>query len=111
MPENLELLLQVEVNSLKQGDELEIGIRPEDLFLSKSDEGMSMKVEVLERLGGNTLVYGSFSNNQNFCASLRGDAIVSEGEIIKLEARPSNFHVFDNEGNAMKRLKVAEINN
>ena len=110
LPENRKQLLPVEANSLKQGDHLEIGIRPEDLFLSKSDEGMSMTVEVLERLGGNTLVYGSFNNNKNFCASLRGDAIVNEGDVIKLEASPSSFHVFDNKGNAMNRLKVPEVN-
>ena len=70
-----------------------------------------MKVEVIERLGGNTLVYGYFSSNQNYCASLKGDAIVSEGEVIKLEANPSSFHVFDTKGNVMSRLNVSEVNN
>ena len=36
---------------------------------------------------------------------------VSEGEVIKLEANPSSFHVFDNEGNAMTRLKIPETKN
>ena len=111
LPENGEQMLPVENATLKKGDSLEIGIRPEDLFLSKTNSGMQMTVEVIERLGGNTLVYGCFSSNQNYCASLKGDAIISEGEVIKLEANPSSFHVFDNEGNAMKRLKVPEVNN
>ena len=109
LPEIGEQLLPVETNAENSGDELEVGIRPEDLMLSKTAKGLPMTVEVLERLGGSTLVYGSVSLNQNFCALLQGDAQVSEGETIKLVASPSSFHVFDSNGNAMRRREVPEV--
>jgi len=34
---------------------------------------------------------------------------VSEGETIKLVASPSSFHVFDSNGNAMRRREVPEV--
>ena len=109
LPEIGEQLLPVETKAENSGDELEVGIRPEDLILSKTAKGLPMKVEVLERLGGSTLVYGSVSLNQNFCALLQGDALVSEGETIKLVASPSSFHVFDSNGDALKRQEVPEV--
>ena len=102
-------LLPVEPLKVKQGEELEVGIRPEDLFLSDTGKGLPMKVEVLERLGGSTLVYGSLEKYPNFCAMLQGDANVREGELINLDVSPSSFHVFDANGNAMKRREVPEI--
>jgi multiple sugar transport system ATP-binding protein len=111
LPEIGEQLLPVETKSVKSGSEIEVGIRPEDLMMSKTAKGLPMKVEVMERLGGSTLVYGSVNQNQNFCALLKGDALVNEGESIKLVANPSNFHVFDFNGDALKRKEVPEVLN
>ena len=102
-------LLPVEPLKVNQGEELEVGVRPEDFILSETGKGLSFKVEVLERLGGSTLVYGSLDKYPNFCAMLQGDANVREGELINLDVSPSSFHVFDANGNAMKRREVPEI--
>ena len=40
---------------------------------------------------------------------LQGDANVREGELINLDVSPTSFHVFDANGNAMKRREVPEI--
>ena len=102
-------LLPVEPLKVNQGEELEVGIRPEDLFLSDTGKGLPMKVEVLERLGGSTLVYGSLEKYPNFCAMLQGDANVCEGEIVNLDVNQASVHAFDSNGNAMKRRQVPEI--
>ena len=102
-------LLPVEPLKVNQGEELEVGVRPEDLMLSETGKGLPMKVDVVERLGGSTLVYGSFDKYPNFCAMLQGDANVHEGEHVNLDVKPASFHVFDSNGNAMKRREVPEI--
>ena len=102
-------LLPVEPLKVNQGEELEVGVRPEDLMLSETGKGLPLKVDVLERLGGSTLVYGSLNKYPNFCAMLQGDANVSEGELVNLDVKPASFHVFDSNGNAMKRREVPEI--
>ena len=102
-------LLPVEPLKVNQGEELEVGVRPEDFILSETGKGLPFKVEVLERLGGSTLVYGSLDKYPNFCAMLQGDANVREGELVNLDVKPASFHVFDSNGNAMKRREVPEI--
>jgi len=101
--------LPVEPLKVNQGEELEVGVRPEDLMLSETGKGLPLKVDVLERLGGSTLVYGSLDKYPNFCAMLQGDANVREGELVNLDVKPASFHVFDSNGNAMKRREVPEI--
>ena len=102
-------LLPVEPLKVNQSEELEVGVRPEDLMLSETGKGLPLKVDVLERLGGSTLVYGSLDKYPNFCAMLQGDANVREGELVNLDVKPASFHVFDSNGNAMKRREVPEI--
>ena len=102
-------LLPVEPLKVNQGEELEVGVRPEDLMLSETGKGLPLKVDVLERLGGSTLVYGSLDKYPNFCAMLQGDANVREGELVNLDVKPASFHVFDSNGNAMKRREVPQM--
>ena len=102
-------LLPVEPLKVNQGEELEVGVRPEDFILSETGKGLPFKVEVLERLGGSTLVYGTLDKYPNFCAMFQGDADVHEGELVNLDVNPANFHVFDSKGIAMMRREVPEI--
>ena len=102
-------LLPVEPLKVNQGEGLEVGIRPEDLFLSDTGKGLPMKIEVVERLGGSTLVYGTLDKYPNFCAMLQGDTNVREGEIVNLDVNPASIHAFDSDGNAMRRREVPEM--
>ena len=52
-------LLPVESPNANRDEEIELGVRPEDFILSETGKGLPFKVEVLERLGGSTLVYGT----------------------------------------------------
>jgi len=106
LPEIGEQLLPVEPGGLGGGKSVEIGVRPEDLMVSENDKGLPMQVEVVERLGGNTLAYGTVGDDPNFCAMLPGDVVIKVGELIKLEANPASLHVFDSKGAAMLRREV-----
>lgn len=88
--------------------DLSLGIRPEDVSLATRDEGFKLHVKVLERLGGSAIAYGtvncSQSGEQPFKAILLGDVNVQSGEKISLKVSPNKCHLFDVDGNAMKRL-------
>ena len=94
------MTLPVETNTARKGDIVEIGIRPENAALGA---GLSMKVRVLERLGGISITYGNLPNGQRFCAALPGDAAVAEGQTISLTVNPADCHVFAANGNVMRR--------
>ena len=101
--------MPVESPNANRDEEIELGVRPEDFILSETGKGLPFKVEVLERLGGRTLVYGTLDKYPNFCAMLQGDADVHEGELVNLDVNPANIHVFDSKGIAMMRREVPEI--
>ncbi len=96
----LRMTLPVETGRAKAGDRVEVGIRPENTILG---DGLSMKVRVLERLGGVSITYCVMPSGARFCASLHGDAAIAEGQTINLAVNPADCHVFDANGQVMRR--------
>ena len=100
------LVLPVLPGSAKPGARVEVGMRPENVALRS---GISLKVRVLERLGGIAIVYGNLPTGQRFCAGLHGDAIVAEGDTISLSVNPADCHVFDASGAVLRRQKAPAL--
>ena len=96
----LRLTLPVDAGRAKAGDRVEVGVRPENTALG---DGLSMKVRVLERLGGVSITYCVTPSGARFCASLPGDAAIAEGQTIGLAINPADCHVFDANGRVMRR--------
>ena len=92
--------LPVAFGAAQKGDAVEVGIRPENLSLG---QGLTMKLRVLERLGGTAISYGVTQSGQKICAAIAGDSPVREGEDIGLTFAPSDAHVFDSAGRVMRR--------
>ena len=87
---------------IKQGDDIEIGIRPEDIVVSNKG-GVPMNVDVVEHVGATVILYGSVLDNSNFCAVLPSDSIIKPGDEIHLTIDPSKCHAFNSTGQALKR--------
>ena len=101
-----QLTLPVDGAAAKKGDRIEVGMRPENIHLG---QGLSMKVRVLERLGGTSITYGHMDNGQRFCAALPGDAHVAEGQTVDLSINPADCHVFDASGAVLRRLMAPAL--
>jgi multiple sugar transport system ATP-binding protein len=104
------MTLPVSASVGQPNDVLCLGIRPEDLMLASSDQGFNMYVKVLERLGGSAIAYGTINSQSNgeqpFRAVLPGDVQVIPGQQLHLQVDPNKCHLFDEQGNAMRRLKA-----
>jgi len=101
--ESTSISLSVEVADTKTGDEIEVGIRPEDLELTSDNKGLSMNIEVVEHIGATVILYGSVEGNSDFCAVLPSDTNVSPGETVHLALEPSKCHAFNIQGQALYR--------
>jgi multiple sugar transport system ATP-binding protein len=101
-----QMVLPVETDGARKGDRVEVGIRPESTTLGS---GLSLKVRVLERLGGVSITYGMLPDGQRFCAGLPGDAAVAEGETISLAVNPADCHVFDARGVVLRRRRAPAL--
>jgi len=95
--------LSVEVADTKTGDEIEVGIRPEDLELTSDNNGLPMNIEVVEHIGATVILYGSVEGNSDFCAVLPSDTNVNPGETVHLALDPSKCHAFNIQGQALYR--------
>ena len=96
----LRMTIPVDPGATRAGDRIEVGIRPENATLG---DGLSMKVRVLERLGGASITYCVLPNGQRFCAILPGDTTITEGQTLTMSVNPADCHVFDATGKVMRR--------
>ena len=75
-----------------------LGMRPEHLQVdeSKSKTTFSYEVHVVEHLGADTLMHGTFgSSSSDMTIRLRGISTISQGEVLPLAIDSTNIHVFD----------------
>ncbi|HEY8576710.1 MAG TPA: sn-glycerol-3-phosphate ABC transporter ATP-binding protein UgpC [Devosia sp.] len=80
-----------------------LGVRPEHITLQ---EGTGIKlaevrVDLVENLGGQTVVYATTSDGQALNIVLEGQRHVELGSMVTAYADPARLHLFDAEGNAI----------
>ncbi|HQU69972.1 MAG TPA: ABC transporter ATP-binding protein [Albidovulum sp.] len=73
---------------------LELGVRPEDMSIAPEGR-LGLEVEVVEQLGGETLVYGLLADGQLITAKLAGQAGIAAGDRLGLDFSEERLHVFD----------------
>lgn len=79
--------------------ECNFGVRPEHIRLGGA--GMLLgeaKVELVEHLGGCSLVYGVLSDGQTVTAQFEGQQKLSPGEFVPLHIDPKQAHLFAEDG-------------
>ena len=81
----------------KQG--LQLGLRPESVHVAANgDAAMKAKVELVERLGERTLVYGKLEDGQSITAEDAGNSQVRIGDTVALSIDGEAAHLFGPDG-------------
>ena len=80
-----------------------LGVRPEHITIS---EGSGLKladvhVDLVENLGGQTVVYATTTDNQAITIVLEGQSKVELGATVGVHIDPARIHLFDAEGKAI----------
>jgi sn-glycerol 3-phosphate transport system ATP-binding protein len=83
------------------GRPVTVGLRPEHLDLA-GDGPITLKTELLERLGADTIVHGRLAGGAALVARAGGTLALSLGETVRLAIAPEHVHLFDAESG--KRL-------
>ncbi len=84
---------------LQSGGELRLGLRPENVRVVPAGKATTkIKVELVERLGERTLIYGKLSDGQTITAEDEGNCTVKMGDEIGILIDASAGHVFDADG-------------
>lgn len=106
---DVEMTLPVSTQIISIGDMVEVGIRPEHVKYAPKDGQLTIKIDILERLGGVSNTYGGVAGCEKFCAALDGEAPIAEGQQVKLGVDPADCHVFTANGDALTRLKIPDL--
>jgi multiple sugar transport system ATP-binding protein len=77
--------------------ELRVGLRPEAVRVA-GDGGTKAKVELVERLGERTIVYGRLANGQPITAEDEGYSRVAIGDEVSLAIDGGTAHIFTADG-------------
>ncbi|WOI09700.1 sn-glycerol-3-phosphate ABC transporter ATP-binding protein UgpC [Thalassospira lucentensis] len=102
-----EVMLPVDGSGLDAGDRVTVGIRPEHCSLADQDTALlSGTVEVVEHLGEAGLVYVQADGDELFVARVTGDTAIVTGSSIGIHARVEDCYLFDQNGQARRRLDV-----
>ena len=77
-----------------------IGIRPEDVKVSKTGEGLPVTVDVVEELGADGYLYGHTEvdgNRTDIVVRVDGRSHPNAGDKVVITPEPNHIHVFDTE--------------
>ncbi len=76
-----------------------VGIRPEHIELA--DQGLPMKVALTEQLGGNTVLYGTLSDQQSLVVQVVGQSHSKRGDTVHVKLPPDSCHAFGKDGKSL----------
>ena len=71
-----------------------LGFRAEDLNL-KEEGNMSLNIEIIEKLGSDSIIYGKDKNGITICYKESGNTKLKIGEIINISIDVDQIHFFD----------------
>jgi multiple sugar transport system ATP-binding protein len=83
---------------------LTFGVRPEHIIVGgEAGEALGeVKVQLVEHLGGETVLYTTTAGGENLTVSAAGQLRIHPGENVPLRVDPAICHVFDREGTALR---------
>ncbi len=94
----------------REGDKVELGIRPEHIRLSNDKPGIAGQVDFVEQLGDSQFAYITLPGGQNITVRVETGIKVSVGGAVQVEFPDGDCHVFMQDGGAsFPRLDSANI--
>jgi multiple sugar transport system ATP-binding protein len=101
---------RVDGGSLRAGQKVTLGIRPEHIDVQRRDAatGWPMRVSHVEHLGEHGYVYARRSDGDAPLIAKVADEGFDEGDAVTLRFPPEAVHVFREDGHALQRLATAQ---
>ncbi len=88
--------------SLAIGSKVTLGIRPEHLALAPGGQGLPLAIDLVERLGGESYLYGTAAGLPQITLRLDGQREHERGHSVALAFPQQSLHLFDEAGRAIR---------
>jgi len=86
--------LKLKINLNIDNANVNLGFRAEDLEIKEGGE-ISLNIDIIEKLGSDSIIYGSNKNGESICYKESGNTKLGIGENINISINADNIHVFD----------------
>lgn len=103
LPDGQSVSLSFDTSAASVGDDLTMGLRPEDLSGASSDFSFDLKVVLSEHLGGTSFLYGEYENNDNFVVQRLGNDRTRSGEVVSVSVNAASVYLFAADDCAFRR--------
>ena len=103
LPGGGEVSINVDASRAVAGSKATLGVRPEDLAADEGDFVLTLEVDVAERLGGSTYLYGRCSGLENFVVQRSGVDMNKPGDRVALKTSSAKCYLFGADGLAYHR--------
>lgn len=100
-------VLAVDASRAAPGSRATMGIRPEDAGGDTGDFTLPIRIDVAERLGGSTFLYGECGGLEHFVVQRPGVDPTRHGDRIELTIQAQTCYLFDEDGLAYHRTTTA----
>ena len=107
LPGGGQATLDVDASRATPGSKATLGVRPEDLGRNSGDFSLLMQVDVAERLGGSTFLYGRCGGLDNFVAQREGMDETRDGDQLDIQVPSNCCYLFGEDGLAYHRTTGA----
>jgi multiple sugar transport system ATP-binding protein len=92
---------------LDEATAVTLGIRPEHLALAEPGEpGLAITVDLVERLGGESYLYGSAAGLPQITLRVEGQTAHARGDTVMLRFPVQHLHLFDGTGQALRKPRA-----
>ncbi|GGA41929.1 ABC transporter ATP-binding protein [Pelagibacterium lentulum] len=101
---NQTLTLNRAAKGASAGQEIELGVRPEHITIAPADNRIAfgdVTIDLVENLGGQTMLYASTADGQGLTVALEGQRSVADKSTIAIHVDPALCHLFDKDGNVL----------
>jgi multiple sugar transport system ATP-binding protein len=88
----------VERDAIAHASTVTVGVRPEDILVATSGEGLQVDVDVIEELGADGYLYGHTEvggSRVDIVARVDGRSHPNAGDRVFITPKPQHIHVFD----------------
>jgi multiple sugar transport system ATP-binding protein len=95
--------LRQQVPERPVGDKIAFGIRPEHMGITEAagTRFADVKVDLVEQLGDQTMLYASTKGGQPLTIALNGQQSIATGATVTAYVDPERYHVFSADGRAL----------
>jgi multiple sugar transport system ATP-binding protein len=100
----------VKAGNGKAGDAVKLGIRPEHIVgEGQATAAVTGTIEVVERLGAETIVNLATGQGEKMVATLDGSVLHRVGDTIKVAFDGVEAHLFNADGNAFEKIAIPAL--